>query len=139
VELKLERGSIVGCNHKNFVMSLGFLAQLAFFAPAQAERVPAADPARAQEAPAVIRVSTPEQHPLTLISASPVVLEGKILGAVIVYDDPSTKLYDSAGDLLAVSWYDQFGIQRVAVDRALLGKEDGLDGVFVSLLAGDSI
>ena len=127
-------------------MSLGFLAQLAFFAPAQAERVPAADPARAQEAPAVIRVSTPEQHPLTLISASPVVLEGKILGAVIVYDDPSTKrpadyfeLYDSAGDLLAVSWYDQFGIQRVAVDRALLGKEDGLDGVFVSLLAGDSI
>jgi hypothetical protein len=127
-------------------MVLGFLAQLAFFAPVQAERVPAADAALVQQAPAVVRVSTPEPHPLTLTSASPVVLEGKILGAVIVYDDPSTKppadyfeLYDSVGDLLAVSWYDQFGIQRVAVDRGLLGKEDGLEGVFVSLLEGDSI
>lgn len=134
------------CNHKNLVMSLGFLAQLTFFAPVQAGRAPVADRALPQETRAVIRVATLEQHPLTLISASPVVLEGRMLGAVIVYDDPSTKrptdyfeLYDSAGDLLAVSWYDRFGIHRVAVDRGLLGKDDGLEGVFVSLLEGDSI
>jgi hypothetical protein len=69
-----------------------------------------------------------------------------MLGAFAVYDDARTKrpadyfeVYDSNGDLLAVGWFDRFGIQRMAVDRGLIEKGDELEGVFVSLLDGDSI
>jgi hypothetical protein len=87
-----------------------------------------------------------EHRSLTLVSVSPLVVEDKILGALIVYDNPTTKrpadyfeLYDSDDDLLAVGWFDRFGIQRMAVDRGLLERGDELEGVFVSLLDGDSI
>jgi hypothetical protein len=42
-------------------------------------------------------------------------------------------------DLVAVGWFDRFGIQRMAVDRALLGGKDELEGVFVTLLKGEPI
>jgi hypothetical protein len=48
-------------------------------------------------------------------------------------------LYDSAGDLVALGWFDRFGIQRIAVDRGLLDEGDELEGVFVFFLDGDSI
>ena len=87
-----------------------------------------------------------EQRSLTLVSSSPLVVEGQTLGEVLVYDDLSTKrpadyfeLYDNPGDLIAVGWFDRFGIERMAVDRGILDGEDELEGVFVSLLEGDSI
>jgi len=87
-----------------------------------------------------------EQHSLTLVSFSPLVVEGKTLGEVLIYDDPTTKrpvdyfeLYDSTGDLVAVGWFDQFGIQRVAVDRGVLERGDEVEGVYVFFLEGDSI
>ncbi len=90
--------------------------------------------------------SAPEQHPLTLISVSPVIVEGEHVGEVVVYHDPTTKrpadyweLYNSEGDLLAAGWFDRFGIERMAVDRGLLEESDKLEGVFVLLLDGDSI
>jgi len=43
------------------------------------------------------------------------------------------------GALLAVGWFDRFGIERLAVDRALVEDGDELEGVFVLILAGDSI
>ena len=68
------------------------------------------------------------------------------MGEVLIYDDPTTKrpadyfeLYDTDGDLLAVSWFDRFGIQRVAVDRGLLEEADKLEGVFVILLEGEPL
>jgi hypothetical protein len=74
------------------------------------------------------------------------VVEGKTLGEVLAYDDPTTKrpvdyfeLYDSTGDLVALGWFDQFGIQRVAVDRGLLESRDEVEGVYVFFLEGDSI
>ena len=42
------------------------------------------------------------------------------------------------GDLLAVSWFDKFGIQRTAVDRGIVEQEDKLEGTFVVFLDGDS-
>jgi hypothetical protein len=87
-----------------------------------------------------------EQRSLTLVSSSPLVVEGQTLGEVLVYDDPTTKrpadyfeLHDNPGDLIAVGWFDRFGIERTAVDRGILDGEGELEGVFVSLLEGDSI
>jgi len=61
-------------------------------------------------------------------------------------NDPTTKdqqiyfeLYDADDDLLAVDWFDRFGIQRMAVDRGLLEKTLKLEGVFVILLEGEPL
>jgi hypothetical protein len=96
--------------------------------------------------PEVLLSTRLEQHSLTLVSSSLLVIEGQTLGEVLVYDDPTTKrpadyfeLYDNPGDLLAVGWFDRFGIERMAVDRGILDGEDELEGVFVSLLEGDSV
>jgi len=64
-----------------------------------------------------------------------------------VYDDDMTErradyteLYDNTGHLLAVSWFDQFGIERVAVDRGLLEPDqDEFEGVFVLIEEGDLV
>ena len=87
------------------------------------------------------------EHPsLTLVSFSSLLIAGNTVGEVLIYDDPTTKrpadyfeLYDTDGDLLAVSWFDRFGIQRVAVDRGLLEEADKLEGVFVILLEGEPL
>jgi hypothetical protein len=83
---------------------------------------------------------------LNLILISPVVADGNTVGAVAVYDDPSTQrledyleLYDREGDLVAVGWFDQFGIQRKAVDRALVNGDEELQGVFVTVVDGELI
>jgi hypothetical protein len=65
---------------------------------------------------------------------------------VAEYHDSTTKrpvdyweLYNSEGGLAAIGWFDRFGIEGMAVDRGILDGEDELEGVFVSLLEGDSI
>jgi hypothetical protein len=71
------------------------------------------------------------------------VADGKTVGALAVYDDPATRrsedyleLYDSDGDLVAVGWFDRFGIQRIAVDRAFLEGREDLQGEFVTVVDG---
>ena len=87
------------------------------------------------------------EHPsLTLVSFSSLLIAGNTVGEVLIYDDPTTKrpadyfeLYDNPGDLIAVGWFDRFGIERMAVDRGILDGEGELEGVLVSLLDGDFI
>jgi hypothetical protein len=74
------------------------------------------------------------------------VVDGLTAGAVVVYDDPATarpedyfELYDNDGDLVAAAWFDRFGIRRMVVDRGLVEEKSDLEGVFVTLLEGDSI
>jgi hypothetical protein len=75
------------------------------------------------------------------------VLEGnRIIGRLAVYDDPATErgadyleVYNDEGGLVLVSWFDRFGIQRVAVDRAVLEQRDTLQGDFVVVSDDDSI
>ena len=81
------------------------------------------------------------QRPLQVIQSSPLVAGGVKLGTAVFYDDPSTRrpadyleLYDGEGGLVAVSWFDRFGIQRIAVDRAFLDGEERLEGVFVAVV-----
>jgi hypothetical protein len=90
-------------------------------------------------------VETPER-PLSLVLLSPLVDQGVALGLAVVYDDPSTprpsdylEVYNRDGSLVAVAWFDRFGIQRVAVDRAFIEGKDELEGVFAPLVEGDFI
>jgi hypothetical protein len=83
---------------------------------------------------------------LSVIQQSPLIASGVRLGTVVVYDDPATRrpadyleLYDGDGGLVAVSWFDRFGIQRVAVDRAFVDGEERLAGVFVAVVDDDFI
>ena len=74
-----------------------------------------------------------------------VMFEGRILGALLIYDDLNTKrpedyleLYDIGTNLVAVGWFDRFGIRRIA-DRGLFDGGSILQGVFVTVLDGDAL
>ena len=123
---------------------LGLVAQLFFFEYVAMEPLEAGDNLSGQEIS--LAALALEEHHLTLVSFSQLVVEGEIVGAVAAYHDPATKrpvdyweLYNSEGGLSAVGWFDRFGIQRTAVDRGLLDSEDKLEGVFVLLSEGDSV
>jgi hypothetical protein len=129
-------------NKIDFIV-LGILAQLWFFGTVGADELRPRDNATEQEI-----VTAPEHYEMTLISSQPWVVEGKILGrlAAYVYKDVSTErpvdyweLYDRQENLLAVSWFDKFGIQRTAVDRGIVEDEDKLEGIFVVVLDGHLI
>jgi len=86
------------------------------------------------------------ERPLSLMKYSPVVAAGVRLGMAVVYDDPATRrsgdyleFYDGEGGLVAVSWFDRFGIQRVAVDRGFVDGEARLAGIFVAVVDDDFI
>ena|SRR5438094_9316094 len=81
---------------------IGLLFLLGFIATRSFE---AAD--NASESEVLLSAPGLKQHSLTLVSSSPLVVEGKTLGEVLVYDDPATKrpadyfeLYDKPGDLI---------------------------------------
>jgi len=87
-----------------------------------------------------------QQHSLNLIFLSPLIVEDQTIGEVVVYDDPNTKrpadyfgLYDLDGELLAVGWFDQFGIQRIALDHSLVDGADESQGTFVYLVDGQLV
>ena len=86
------------------------------------------------------------QTPLTLVSLFPVNANGQTVGVIAVYDDPTTQrpadyieVLNSEGTVVAVSWFDPFGIERLVVDRALLEGGQELEGVFVAVVNGDVI
>jgi len=90
-------------------------------------------------------VDMPERR-LSVIKSAPLVDNDVTLGTVVVYDDPSTEraedyleIYNRDGSLVVVAWFDRFGIQRVAVDRAFVEEEDQLEGVFVAVVDGNFI
>jgi hypothetical protein len=49
------------------------------------------------------------------------------------------ELYERDGELVAVGWFDRFGIQRMAIDRAFVDGGDKLQGVFVAIVDGESV
>ncbi|MGH7771800.1 MAG: hypothetical protein ACREQA_06140 [Candidatus Binatia bacterium] len=130
--------------NKIYFIILVLVAQLSFLGPIATERLEPSNSALGQEI--LLPASVPEKDRLNRVSFLPVIVEGEIVGGVAVYDDPATErpadyleLYNRTGGLLAVSWFDGFGIQRTAVDRGLIEETDELEGVFVLLLEGDSI
>ncbi len=134
----------MGSKYKIFFIILSFFAQLCFFTTVHAEPTRSSD--HASEHGIFLSASVPERDRLNLVSFLPLIVEGVIVGRAVVYDDAMTRrpadyleLYDNAGRLLALGWFDRFGIERMAVDRGLLEDTGKLEGVFVVLLDGDSI
>jgi hypothetical protein len=122
----------------------GFVAELFFLDYLATRAAEAADTSSEQEI--FLPVSVPERGHLRPIAILPVTVEGKIIGRVAVYDDSTTQrsadyleLYNGTGNLVAVSWFDRYGIERMAVDRGLLENRDELEGVFVVVLDGDAV
>jgi hypothetical protein len=135
--------AVMATRKKLYFIVLAIVAQLWLFADVRADELQAANNASAEET-----VTGPELHHMSLVSFQPWVVEGQVLGtlAEYVYDDVTTQrptdyweLYDKQGDLLAVSWFDRFGIQRTAIDRGIVEQKSQLEGVFVVVLDGDSM
>lgn len=65
-------------------------------------------------------------------------------GAMAIYDDPKIKrigdyaeVYNSTGNLIAIVWFDKFGIMRSAIDRGIVLYEHTVEGVMVLVLEGE--
>lgn len=113
-------------NSKNKIIVIMVIARLFISGSVGAESIPVS-----------------EQPHLTEVALSPLFVGGEIVGLVAVYDDATTErpadflqVYDNAGHLLVIGWFDKFGIQRMAVDRGLLDG-DRLEGVFVVMSDGE--
>ena len=130
-------------NNRIYLIILALVGQLFFFGYAAVEPLEASDHALGQERS--LPASVPEKNHLTLVSRFPLVVEGEVVGEMAEYDDTTTghsayrEFYDNTGDLLAVSWFDRFGIERTAIDRGLLEERNELEGVFIVFLEGESV
>jgi hypothetical protein len=123
---------------------LGFAGLLIFLVKIANATVQVA--AGAEESKSVIQALGLPSRSMNLISFSAVMADGDTVGALAVYDDPRTarpedyiELYDNDGQLVAVGWIDRFGIERIAVDRALLEDREDLNGTFVTVVDGEPI
>ena len=118
--------------YKLYFVVLGFVAQFLFFGSLSPALLQANDVRSKEEI--VSPASLPETDRLTLITIFSAVVDGKTVGVLAVYDDDTTErradymeLYDNTGHLLAVSWFDQFGIERAAfLSRIKMNSEESL-------------
>ena len=121
---------------------LGLIVQLFVVGHAVAQPVEVTDNASGWEIPD----TASKDGFLVPISTVPCIVEGDIVGYFTAYDDPTTErsvdyweLHDNDGDLVAISWFDRFGIERLAIDRGLVNEGDKLEGAFVVFSDGDSV
>jgi hypothetical protein len=129
---------------KVLFLLITFLAQLYLVAQPYAES--ARIVAKISAPDFALSVAPPQKDHLTLLSVVPVTVGGEVLGGLAAYDDLATarpadylELYNKEGALLVVTWFDRFGIERLALDRALAENADELEGVFVLVATGDSV
>jgi len=88
----------------------------------------------------------PEKQNMKLIGfVAPKVSSG-IAGGMAVYDDAATKrigdyaeIYNPKGALIAIIWFDQFGILRTAIDRGVVLHKKDVEGVLVLVMNGDPV
>jgi hypothetical protein len=65
---------------------------------------------------------------------------------IAIYDDPMTRrpedsleLRDNDGHIVAVEWFDRFGIRRLTLDRGFLSGAGKFEHIFVTFMSGESI
>jgi hypothetical protein len=136
--------SLILNNYSRAVMAAAVIGGLVLFgwiavAGAQAAAI-GSQPRYAALAPGLPQVA------FTLVSVSPLTANGQTVGAMAIYDDPTTQrpvdyleVFDSGGALAVVNWFDRFGIERLVVDRALVEGGYELEGVFVAVVNGEAI
>jgi hypothetical protein len=124
-----------------FLGLIGELILLGYLARASAQAIEIVD----ERSTGFGEIGLPRRS-LNLVSLVPVTSEGRTVGIVAVYDDPVTprredylELCDGDGDIVAIGWFDQFGIRRMTVDRALVEGADRFQRIFVTLVSGESI
>jgi hypothetical protein len=127
----------------SFIVTI-FLVQMYYVAPSYAEPLRVESQSSVHES--YRSIALPEKKRLILVSVVQLLDGEEVVGAIAAYDDAATaratdylELYNNAGALLAVSWFDEFGIERLAVDRALTQDADKLEGVFVLLITAESV
>lgn len=86
------------------------------------------------------------QRPPTVGKSIPLNIHGVALGTAVVYKNPSIgtpgdylEFYNPTGNLIAIVWFDRFGIRRAAVDRSFLRGKNQPEGVFVPVEDGELI
>jgi hypothetical protein len=131
-------------NKAAVLVAVTMFVQLFSFAPSQAGPISISAPAAVQEFHQ--SVSLPPKDRLVFADRVEIIDHGQLLGEFVAYDDATTarpadyvELYNNRGELLAVSWFDRFGIERLALDEALVQSADHLAGTFVLIIGGDSI
>jgi hypothetical protein len=124
-----------------FLGFIGILITLLFIAGASVQADEKAGEGHTHFAEIGLRPRT-----LNLVSLAPVTSEGETVGRVAIYDDPSTQrtedyleLYNRDGELVAMCWFDQFGILRMTVDHAFVEGAGRFQGVFVTVVNGESL
>lgn len=126
------------------LIAINLFVQLYPVAHSQTE--PMATSARIAPQESYYAVSLPAKDRLALMTRIPIAAHGELLGEFVAYDDVATarpadylELYNNAGDLLAVSWFDRFGIERLALDQGLVQSSEKLEGIFVLVVTGNSV
>ena len=94
--------------------------------------------------PEIVTVAAVKNRELNLVSVSTMLVGEQILGSMVLYKEATTKrdyveFYDNEGDLVAVNWFDRFGIHRMGIDRGLLEGAPRLEGVLVVFLDGQAV
>jgi hypothetical protein len=86
------------------------------------------------------------ERPVTVGKSIPLTVHGVALGTAVVYNSPGRanpgdylEFYNPTGNLVAVVWFDRFGIRRTAVDRSFLRGKNQVEGVFVPIDDGELI
>ena len=88
----------------------------------------------------------PEKQNMKLIGFVAPKISSGIAGGMAVYDDAATKrigdyaeIYNPKGALIAIIWFDQFGILRTAIDRGVVLHKKDVEGVLVLVMNGDLV
>ena len=83
---------------------------------------------------------------LNLVQLVPVTSNRDNVGIIAIYDNPMTRraedyleLRDDRGQIVAIEWFDQFGIRRLTLDRGFLNGAAKFERIFVTLLSGEPI
>lgn len=83
---------------------------------------------------------------LNLVRLVPVMSERETVGIIAIYDNPMTarandylELRDDRGQIVAVTWFDRFGIRRLTLDRGFLNGAAKFERTFVTLVSGEPI
>ncbi len=127
-----------------FLIAISLIAQLSALvdSPAEPTRTGAANSLHES----YYSVNLPAKDRLALVARIPITVGGELLGEFVAYDDQTTaraadylELYNRRGGLLAVSWFDRFGIERLALDQSLVQSGVDLEGTFVLVATGNSI
>ena len=83
---------------------------------------------------------------LNLVQLVPVTSDRDNVGIIAIYDNPLTRraedyleLRDGDGQIVAISWFDRFGIRRLTLDRGFLEGNGKFERIFATLVSGESI